>query len=89
MKYFHSEGGNNRPYFMYRFKVAKCTTEMYEWCERYPDHDHPFRRFHIEWSSVRNKDVDVVQMESRDAYLAFQVAFAGEILEDLTMKEYK
>ncbi len=89
MKYFHSEGGNNHPYFVYRFKVQKCTSSMYDWCESYPDHDKPFRRFHVEWSSIRNTGHDIVQMESRDAYLAFQVAFAGEIREDLTMKDYR
>ena len=89
MKYFHSEGGNNRPYFIYRFKVARCTTEMYEWCEAYPDNNKAFMRWHVGWSHVLQSNYDIVQMESRDAYLAFQVAFAGEILEDLTMKEYK
>ena len=37
MEYFYSEGGNNCPYFVYRFKVKKCNTEMYQWAQQYPE----------------------------------------------------
>jgi hypothetical protein len=37
MEYFYSGGGNNRPYFTYRFKVKECTTDMYQWAEAYPE----------------------------------------------------
>ena len=86
MEYFYGGGGNNRPVFIYRFKVKPVTTEMYKWAQAYPEKG-PFSRFHIEWEM--HKGYDVIQFELRDAYLAFQYAFAGEIIEDVTMKEYK
>lgn len=89
MKYFYTGGGNNNPYFIYRFKVANCTNEMYMWCEDYPDNSKSFCRWHVGWSHILQSNYDIIQMESRDAYLAFQIAFAGEILEDLTMKDYR
>ena len=86
MKYFWSEGGNNRPYFAHRVKVNECTTAMYEWCTNYPDHDRPFRNFHVEWSDVYDKrGYDIVQFQSKDAYLAFTYAFAGEYIEANTI----
>lgn len=87
MNYFYSGGGNNRPFFIYRFKAKKVSSEMYVWGKEYPDKG-PFSRYHVEWGSVYNKDYDVIQFELRDAYLAFQYAFAGEV-EDITWKEYR
>jgi hypothetical protein len=91
MEYFYSGGGNNRPYFMYRFKVKKCTTDMYQWAEAYPEKGS-FNRFHVEWASVYSKmdrplDYDVIQFEWSEAAKVFRIAFAGEY-EEITMKEY-
>jgi hypothetical protein len=86
MEYFYSGGGNNRPYFTYRFKVKKCTTDMCRWAEAYPD-SGPFSRFHVEWGSVYSRDYDVVQFEWSEAAKVFRIAFAGEY-EEITMKEY-
>ena len=93
MKCFYSGGGNNRPHFIYRFKVKNCTSDMYDWADTYPEKG-PFSRFHVEWASVYSnidspRDYDVIQFELHDAYLAFMYAFAGEIIEDQTWKEYR
>lgn len=87
MEYFYSSGGNNRPYFTYRFKVKKCTTDMHEWATQYPEKG-PFSRWHVEWKSVYSRDYDVIQFELKDAAKIFKIAFAGEY-EDITMKEYR
>ena len=92
MVYFYSDGGNNRPYFTYRFKVPKVTNAMYKWAETYPSKDY-FQRWHVEWASVYNKmdsprDYDVIQFEWSEAAKIFRIAFAGEY-QDVTMKEYK
>lgn len=92
MEYFFSGGGNNRPVFTYRFKVKKCTTEMYQWAEAYP-HNGYFQRWHVEWNAVYSKmdnprDYDVIQFESSEAAKVFRIAFAGEY-EEITMKEYR
>lgn len=91
MNYFYSGGGNNRPYFIYRFKVPKCTDKMYEWATNYPEKG-PFSRFHVEWGSVydtmdRPRTYDVIQFEWSEAAKIFRIAFAGEY-EEITMKEY-
>lgn len=91
MEYFYSGGGNNRPYFTYRFKVKKVTTEMHTWATAYPEKG-PFSRWHVEWSSVYTTDgaprgYDVIQFELKDAAKIFRIAFAGEY-EEITMKEY-
>ena len=92
MEYFWSGGGNNRPYFTYRFKVKRCNDEMYEWARSYPEKG-PFSRFHVEWSDVYTtmdgpRGYDVIQFESSEAAKIFRIAFAGEY-EDITMKEYR
>ena len=92
MEYFYSGGGNNRPYFTYRFKVKKCTSEMYQWAKEYPSKDY-FQRWHVEWQTVyhsagQNRDYDVIQFEWSEAAKVFRIAFAGEY-EDITMKEYR
>ena len=75
MEYFYSEGGH-RPYFAYRVKVPKCTTDMYQWCKDYDDKGKYFRRFHVEWSSVyQDTDFDVVQFEREQPYLTFLLKF--------------
>jgi hypothetical protein len=91
MKYFYSGGGNNRPYFTYRFKVKRCTTEMHEWATNYPSKG-AFNRWHVEWASVtgtsgRLREYDVIQFEWSEAAKVFRIAFAGEY-EEITMKEY-
>jgi hypothetical protein len=92
MEYFYGGGGNNRPVFVYRFKVKKCTNEMYKWAEAYPDKG-PFSRWHVEWAGAYSKmdsprDYDVFQIEHSEPAKVFKIAFAGEY-EDITMKEYK
>ena len=87
MEYFWSDGGNNRPTFIYRFKVKKCTTEMYEWATAYPSNNY-FQRWHVERSITSDRDYEVIQFESSEAAKVFRIAFAGEY-EDITMKEYK
>ena len=87
MEYFHSEGGNNKPSFIYRYKVDRVSTEMYLWAAEYPGKG-PFSRFHVIWNAVEKNPYDIIQFELKDAYLAFNYAFAGEV-EDITMKEYR
>lgn len=92
MESFYGGGGNNRPYFIYRFKVKKVTTEMYNWAVAYPEKG-PFSRFHIEWESVystmdRPRDYDVIQFEHSEAAKIFRIAFAGEY-EDISMDGYR
>ena len=92
MEYFYSSGGNNRPYFTYRFKVKKCTSDMHEWATAYPEKDS-FSRFHVERASVYGKMdsprvYDVIQFELSEAAKVFRIAFAGEY-EEITMKEYR
>lgn len=96
MEHFWSDGGNNKPFFIYRLRLSDITTEMYNWCDNYPENG-PFSRWHV----IRNydnrpnvpgadkKESPVIQFESKDGYLAFQYAFAGMILEDLTWKEFR
>ena len=92
MEYFWTDGGNNRPYFIYRLRVKSGNTGMYEWCKKYPEKG-PFSRFHVIWNSeltdIDRREPPIFQFELKDAYLAFQYAFAGEIIEDLTWKEYR
>ena len=79
MEYFWSDAGNNRPYFRYRIKVPKCTTEMYEWCEAFDDEGSYFRRFHVEWMSVHNdREYEIVQFEWDKAALMFKLTWGGE-----------
>jgi hypothetical protein len=85
MEYFYGGGGNNRPVFNHRFKVKKCTNEMYKWAEAYPEKG-PFSRWHVEWSSVyskmdRPRDYDIIQFEHSEAAKIFRIAFAGEYEE--------
>ena len=92
MEYFYGGGGNNRPVFTYRFRVDKCTNEMYKWAEAYPEKG-PFSRWHVEWSSVYTRGgiergYDVIQFEHSESAKVFRIAFAGEY-EDITMKEYR
>ena len=87
MEYFFSDGGNNRPYFPYRFKVKKVRRPMSLWALAYPSKG-PFTRYHVEWGTVYNRDYDVIQFEWSEAAKIFRIAFAGEY-EDITMKEYR
>ena len=91
MEYFHSDGGNSRPVFIYRFKVKSVTIDMHRWAEQYPEKG-PFSRWHVEWDSMSKMDdhrgYDVIQFESSDAAKVFRIAFAGEY-EDITMKEFR
>lgn len=76
MEYFWSDGGNNSPYFKYRIKVNKCTTEAYKWCEAYDDGGVPFRRWHVEWKTVhKDAEYEVVQFEWEQAAIDFALRF--------------
>ena len=77
MEYFWSEGGH-RPYFAHRVRVPNCDTEMYKWCEAFDDEGAYFRRFHVEWASVYNRDYDIVQFEWDKAALMFKLTWGGE-----------
>ena len=75
MEYFWCEGGH-RPYFLYRVKVPKCTTEMYMWCKEYKDRNEYFHRFHVEWQTVhQDRNYDVIQFEREEPYLTFLLKF--------------
>ena len=72
MKYFHSNGGNNKPHFTHRIKMPRVLPEgVYEWCEEYDDADRPFRRFHIEWDQYGDKGYVIVQFEWEEAAIMF------------------
>jgi hypothetical protein len=88
MKYFYSEGGNNKPFFIYRLNVHKLTSEMYNWCDNYPEKG-PFSRWHCLLNTGNFERDNIIQFELKDAYLAFMYAFAGEIIEDKTWVEYR
>ena len=88
MEFFYSGGGNNRPDFTYLFKIKRLTTEMYEWCKAYPEKG-PFSRWHYIPNTGNVHRDSIIQFELRDAYLVFQWAFAGEILEDLTWNDFR
>jgi hypothetical protein len=88
MEYFYSSGGNNRPDFTYRFKIEKLTSSMSEWCAAYPSKG-PFSRWHCIYNTGNFERDTIIQFELRDAYLAFMYAFAGEVVEDKTYKEYR
>lgn len=80
MEYFYSEGGNNSPYFSYRIKVPKCTSEMFKWCEDFDAEGEYFRRWHVEWKKFSSKDYEVVQFEWREAANMFLLTWGGEYL---------
>jgi hypothetical protein len=76
MEYFYSGGGSNNPRFPYRIKVNQCTSDMYAWCEEYPvTGSGYFQRFHVEWSTVYNKEYDVVQFEWEEPAIMFALKF--------------
>lgn len=88
MEFYFTSGGNNRPDFTYRFTLKQMTTEMFEWCERYPLNG-PFQRFHV----IRNygqptaedrKEIPLIQFEDCNAAFMFSLAFSEYILEDKT-----
>ena len=74
MEYFRSESGH-RPYFSHRVSVSKCTDDMYEWCLQYDTEGKHFRRFHVEWAGVHQRDHDIVQFEWEQAALMFSLRF--------------
>lgn len=76
MKYFHSHGGNNKPYFNHRIKVSDFTEEMYNWCENYPDQDRPFRRWHVEWDHENTKGYYIAQFEWQEAAIQFALRWS-------------
>lgn len=79
MKYYHSHGGNNKPYFSHRIKVPERLPEgAFEWCQAYDDDDKPFRRFHVEWDNYgkgdkRHKGYVVIQFEWEEAAFMFKL----------------
>lgn len=74
MESFWSDSGHH-PYFSYRIRVPKCTDEMYEWCLKYDTEGKHFRRFHVEWSSVYDRDHDIMQFEWEEAAIMFSLKF--------------
>jgi hypothetical protein len=89
MEYFYTSGGNNKPDFIYQLKVEEVTSEMFHWAKEYPPSRDCFQCFHVKYNVADNGKHDVIQFQWRDAYIAFKWAFAGEILQDITMKEYR
>lgn len=89
MEYFYSSGGNNKPDFLYQLKVEEVTSEMFHWAKGYPPTQDCFQCFHVKYNLKEHGSPDIIQFQWRDAYLAFKWAFAGEILQDVTMKEYR
>lgn len=92
MEYFWTDGGNNRPDFTYRFLMQNTTSEMIDWCKKYPANG-PFERFHIIHNFQENylkSDTDrrivlpLIQFESRKAAYMFRLAFSEYILENKT-----
>jgi len=56
--------------------VNQCTSDMYAWCEEYPvTGSGYFQRFHVEWSTVYNKEYDVVQFEWEEPAIMFALKF--------------
>ena len=81
MKYFHSSGGNNKPYFAHRIKLTKIVSEAYDWCLEYPDQDRPFRRFHVEWDHYQagqegHKGYEIIQFEWEEAAIMFTLRWS-------------
>ncbi len=89
MEYFWSDGGNNRPSFAYAFILRDLTTEMWEWCERYPETGH-FQRWHVirnygEPTDADKKEIPLIQFESRKAAYLFRIAYSEYILENKSL----
>ncbi len=91
MEYFYSDGGNNRPHFVYRFLLKEVNTAMWEWCERYPL-TGPFERWHV----IRNHtdgtaflgdgpETPLIQFESKKAAQMFRIAYSEYIILDKSM----
>ena len=79
MEYFYSGGGNNSPYFSYRIRVPKCTTEMYEWCDAFDAEAKCFRRWHVEWKATHKpRDYEIVQFEWETAAILFALKFGQQ-----------
>ncbi len=91
MELFYGGGGNNRPSFTYRFLMKKITSDMFEWCEKYPL-DGPFQRWHVIYNYQTTYDGDLgdreeiplIQFEDKNAAFMFSIAFSEYILEDKT-----
>lgn len=95
MEYFWSEGGNNLPYFTYRYLIKEMTEGMHHWCTNYPLNG-PFQRWHVirnyfEGTAFRGDapETQLIQFEDRKAAFLFSIAFSEYIIADKTMKEYK
>lgn len=77
MKYFHAGGGAD-PRLAHRFKIKNITNEMWNWCDQYnsgSNVDSDFRRWNVEFGSVRGLDYDIVQFEWEQAALMFALKF--------------
>lgn len=72
MEYFHCESGH-RPYFSYRIQVPKVTDEMFQWCKQYDAEGKYFRRWHVEWGSVHQRQYDIAQFEWEQAAVDFSL----------------
>lgn len=96
MEYFYGGGGRSNPDFLYRFLVKEVTHDMWEWCESYPL-TGPFERWYVVNNSsyvlrpsTQNndlgdqKEIPMIQFESRKAAYMFRLAYSEYILEDKT-----
>lgn len=89
MEYFYGGGGNSNPEFCYRFLVERVTNEMWSWCEKYPLNG-PFERWYVKHRHKvltydgGNKELPLIQIESRKAAYMFKLAFSEYILKDET-----
>ncbi len=91
MEYFYSDGGNNRPSFAYSFILKDLTTEMWEWCERYPETGY-FQRWHVIYNfgpatNGDSKETPLIQFESRKAAYLFSIAYSEYIIENKSIYE--
>ncbi len=88
MEYFYSDGGNNRPDFAYRFTLKEINSDIWEWCERYPETGY-FQRWHV----IRNfgsstedrKEVPLIQFESKKAAKMFRIAYSEYIIDNKSL----
>lgn len=93
MEYFWSDGGNNKPYFVYRFLLKEVNTDMWQWCERYPL-TGPFERWHVirnyhEGTAFRGDapETPLIQFESRKAAYLFSIAYSEYIIANKSLYE--
>ena len=89
MELFYGSGGSQNPNFVHRFLVERVTNEMYMWCQDYPLNG-PFERWYVQHRfkvldyDGGQKELPLIQIESRKAAYMFRITFSEYILKDLT-----